>query len=92
MKATELYELLKDNELADFDPITEVYKILDTEKKNDLDIDHLQHIFEELGMGKMDEKDKDILRECLTLEGEDKITLEAFKTLFSYLKDNGTEE
>lgn len=38
-------------------------------------------------MGKMDEKDKDILKECLTLEGEDKITLEAFKTLFSYLKD-----
>lgn len=41
MKASELYELLKDNELADFDPITEVYKILDTDKKNDLDIDHL---------------------------------------------------
>jgi len=37
--------------------------------------------------GKMDEKDKHILKECLTLEGEDKITKESFKTLFSYLKD-----
>jgi len=27
IKATELYDLLKDNELADFDPISEVYKI-----------------------------------------------------------------
>lgn len=43
-------------------------------------------------MGKMDDKDKDILRECLTLEGEEQITLEAFKTLFSYLKDTGADE
>ena len=36
----------------------------------------------------MDEKDKDILRECLTTETEAKITLESFRKLFSYLKDS----
>lgn len=87
MKSEELYNLLKDNELADFDPIEEVYKILDKDGDNNIDLDHLKEIFEDLGLGKLDEKDKDILRGCLTLEGEDKITLESFKTLFSYLKD-----
>lgn len=53
IKAAELYELLKDNELADFDPITEVYKILDKDKENNLNIDHLQRIFQELGMGRL---------------------------------------
>ena len=52
MKATELFDLLKDNELADFDPIAEVYKILANDKGDDIDINHLQEIFEQLGMGK----------------------------------------
>jgi hypothetical protein len=51
IKATELFELLKDNELADFDPITEVYKILDIEGVNDIELDHLQNLFEKLEMG-----------------------------------------
>jgi len=88
IKATELYDLLKDNELADFDPITEVYRILDKDKENNLNINHLQKIFQELGMGTMDDKDKEILRECLKIPGQNDITLEGFKKLFSYLKES----
>jgi Ca2+-binding EF-hand superfamily protein len=88
MKASELFELLKDNELANFDPIAEVFRILDKDNKQAISIDHLQQIFQDLMGTTMDDKDKDILRECLTLEGESKITLESFKKLFSYLKDS----
>ena len=40
----------------------------------------------------MDEKDKKILKECLTLQGDSKISLDAFQSLFSYLKDTGDKE
>merc|ERR1739845_42392 len=46
IKAVELFDLLKDNELADFDPITEVYKILDVNNENDIELDHLQSLLE----------------------------------------------
>lgn len=36
----------------------------------------------------MDAKDKEILRECLRLPGQNEITLESFKKLFSYLKES----
>lgn len=48
MKASELYELLKDNELANFDPIAEVFRILDRDSKMAVSIDHLQQIFQDL--------------------------------------------
>lgn len=95
----ELYELLKDNELADFDPIEEVFNILDKDKQKNLNIDHLQSIFQQLGMGNltlmegvMDNKDKEILKECLTVDGKSDITLDSFKKLFSYLKESDQVE
>ena len=36
----------------------------------------------------MDQKDKEILKECLTVDGKNEITLDSFKKLFSYLKDS----
>ncbi len=36
----------------------------------------------------MDAKDKEILRECLKVQGQNDITLDSFKKLFSYLKDS----
>ena len=35
----------------------------------------------------MDKKDKEILRECLDVDGDKKISLDDFKALFNYLKE-----
>lgn len=40
----------------------------------------------------MDNKDKEILKECLLVDGKQEITLESFKKLFSYLKESETVE
>lgn len=40
----------------------------------------------------MDNKDKEILKECLTVDGKNEITLDSFKKLFSYLKESDQVE
>ena len=42
--------------------------------------------------GTMDHKDKEILQECLKVDGRQEITLDSFKKLFSYLKESETIE
>ena len=36
----------------------------------------------------MDAKDKEILKECLKVPGQNDITLESFRKLFGYLKES----
>ena len=57
LKAKELYDMLKDNELENFDPLEEAFKLLDPEGKGELDIKRLKELFMALGYGEIEKKD-----------------------------------
>jgi len=45
MKSKELYELLKQNELENFDPLLEAYNLLDPQKTGAIEIKRLKEVF-----------------------------------------------
>jgi len=92
LKAKELYDMLKDNELDNFDPLEEAFKLLDPEGKGELDIKRLKELFMSLGYGEIEKKDTEILVECLDTNGDGIIDLTDFKEIFRIMKEKEKEE
>ena len=85
ISAKSLYELLKQNELGEFDPLGEAFKLISDAQTGDIDFNKLKSIFKTLGYGELEKKDIEILYECLDLNKDEKITIEDFRELFDYL-------
>lgn len=91
IKAEELYEMLKQNELKDFDPLEEAFKLLDPEGAGTINIPRLKQVFSGLGYGEIDAAQEKILRECLDVDKDGQITLGDFKTIFDYINTKAPE-
>lgn len=87
IKSQELFDLLKENDLGDYDPVAEAFKILDTKNKGEIDLERIVELFSVLGLGNIDKKDKEILMECLDIDKDGKISFEDFKNLFVYFNE-----
>jgi Ca2+-binding EF-hand superfamily protein len=87
IKSQELYDLLKENDLGDYDPVAEAFKILDNKNKGEVELERIVELFSVLGLGNIDRKDKEILMECLDIDKDGKITYEDFKNLFVYFNE-----
>ena len=85
IRSKDLYDLLIQNELVDFDPLAEAFKLLDPTGTGSLDIERLRYVFKGLGYGDIEKKDIEILHECMDANKDGKITIEDFKILFDYL-------
>ena len=86
IKSTDLYEILKDNELDDFDPLYEAFQLLDPHKTGNVDIDKLKQIFICLGYGDINENDEKILRDCLDIDKDQVISFEDIKEIYENSK------
>ena len=92
LKAKELYDMLKDNELENFDPLEEAFKLLDPDNTGALDIKRLKSLFSNLGYGQIEKKDQQILLECLDVDGDGEIKLNDFKAIFKIMKEKESKE
>ncbi len=86
IKAKDLFELLKQNELEEFDPLQEAFNLLDPQKSGQVDINRLRQIFQCLGYGEIDKKDVEILNECLDVDKDGKITIADLREIFDSFK------
>jgi len=82
--AKALHDLLKQNELGDFDPLGEAFRLLDN-GEGELDFDKLKTIFKSLNYGDLEKKDIEILYECLDVNKDGRISIDDFRELFDYL-------
>ncbi|EGR30428.1 hypothetical protein IMG5_132500 [Ichthyophthirius multifiliis] len=84
IKSKELFELLKQNELENFDPLQEAFNLLDPNKTGAIDMGRLQKVFSVLGYADLDQKDISILEECLNIRADKqgKITLNDLRDIF----------
>ena len=62
MDAKELYQLLENTMIQDFDPIEEAFRLLDVDEMNYLTVDTFKRIFEKLKLGTIDENEEAIFR------------------------------
>jgi Ca2+-binding EF-hand superfamily protein len=77
----ELFDILRYNELDDFDPIAEAFKYFDPERTGFIDLNRLREVFHGLGYGELSYGDMQILVECADADLDGKISLEDFRRL-----------
>lgn len=79
-----LFELLQDNEIIDGDPLDEAMKLI-LNKNQNLDLERLKSISVGLGYPPLENKDLDILKECLDADGDGNISRGDLDELMKFL-------
>lgn len=79
----DLYALLRDNQLTNFDPVKEAFKVYDPHNTGFVDMDVVKSFFKELGYGEISEEDAKIIVE--TAGGKDgRIGLDDFRMMVPF--------
>ena len=84
MTLDDLRELLKDNEITNFDPLAEAFKAYDPHDTGYVDTDVLRSVFQNLGFGEITDEDLQILVETGDVDGDGKISLEDFRGMIDF--------
>lgn len=84
MAASELYDLLSQTQIEDFDAVEEAFNLLDVEGKGCIEIDTFRKIFERLDLGTIEEKEKHIFEEVAGVQKGEQIKLEDFRRILMY--------
>lgn len=84
MDAKELYALLQNTKIEDFDPVEEAFNLLDVDNIGYLTVDTFRGIFEKLKLGTIEPTEESIFRKVADADGDGKISLEDFRAILSY--------
>eukprot|EP00239_Pterosperma_sp_CCMP1384_P002576 CAMPEP_0197851604 /NCGR_PEP_ID=MMETSP1438-20131217/18440_1 /TAXON_ID=1461541 /ORGANISM="Pterosperma sp., Strain CCMP1384" /LENGTH=205 /DNA_ID=CAMNT_0043465263 /DNA_START=219 /DNA_END=836 /DNA_ORIENTATION=+ len=80
-----LKKLVQSNDLQDFDPIAEAFKVLDPDSKGEMDMDILKQLLEKMpGIGEIDKDDSDFLMKYLDKDNDGRVGLEDFANIGDY--------
>ena len=82
----DLQDLLTNNEVVNFDPIAEAFKVYDPHSTGYVDSDILRNIFQGLGFGEISEEDLKILVETGDGDGDGRISLQDFRGMIDGTK------
>ncbi|KAK3250350.1 hypothetical protein CYMTET_40264 [Cymbomonas tetramitiformis] len=85
MSQEKLKRLLQNNDLQDFDPVAEAFKVLDPESTGTLDMDILKTLLKEMpGVGEIDREDLEYLTKYMDADGDGRVGLEDFAAIGRY--------
>jgi Ca2+-binding EF-hand superfamily protein len=87
----ELYALLKDNQLSNFDPVKEAFKVYDPHNTGFVDMDMVKTFFKDLGYGDISDEDAKIILETADADKDGRIGLDDFRMMvpFGQPSDDG---
>ncbi|CAE7662791.1 CPK33, partial [Symbiodinium pilosum] len=81
----ELYALLKDNQLTNFDPVKEAFKVYaDPANSNFVDMDIVKGFFKELGYGEISDEDAKIILETADADKDQRIGIDDFRMMVPF--------
>ena len=79
----DLRSLLENNEIKNFDPVAEAFKVYDPQETGFVDTSVLKGIFEKLGFGTITKEDRQILVDTADIDKDGKISLEDFRNMIN---------
>mmetsp|Transcript_24736 Transcript_24736/g.70592 ORF Transcript_24736/g.70592 Transcript_24736/m.70592 type:complete len:183 (-) Transcript_24736:186-734(-) len=87
----ELYALLRDNQLTNFDPVKEAFKVYDPHNTGFVDMDKVKVFFKDLGYGDISDEDAKIILETADSDKDGRINLDDFRMMvpFGHPTDEG---
>jgi Ca2+-binding EF-hand superfamily protein len=80
----ELYALLKDNQLTNFDPVKEAFKVYDPHNTGFVDMEVIKSFFKDLGYGDISEEDAKIILETADGDKDGRIGLDDFRMMVPF--------
>jgi calmodulin len=83
----ELYALLAHNELGNFDPVAEAFRIYDPDNTGYMDINVFRDILRNLGFGDITDQDVQTLVDAADKDGDGRLGLEDFREMLQTLED-----
>eukprot|EP00747_Dinoflagellata_sp_TGD_P162415 gnl/TRDRNA2_/TRDRNA2_179984_c0_seq1.p1 gnl/TRDRNA2_/TRDRNA2_179984_c0~~gnl/TRDRNA2_/TRDRNA2_179984_c0_seq1.p1 ORF type:complete len:175 (-),score=59.05 gnl/TRDRNA2_/TRDRNA2_179984_c0_seq1:179-703(-) len=84
----DLYALLKDNQLTNFDPVKEAFKVYDPQNTGFVDLEVVKTFFKELGYGEISEEDAKIILETADADKDGRIGLDDFRMMVPFGQPN----
>eukprot|EP01060_Flectonema_neradi_P018573 TRINITY_DN2543_c0_g1_i1.p1 TRINITY_DN2543_c0_g1~~TRINITY_DN2543_c0_g1_i1.p1 ORF type:complete len:210 (+),score=57.73 TRINITY_DN2543_c0_g1_i1:66-632(+) len=87
-----LWNLLDNNNITNFDPIKEAFKVYDPQESGFVDPEVLQSIMSRMGYGEMTKEDMDVLVKTADVDGDGRISLEDFRSMLNFNKHAETAE
>ena len=84
LSSQELYDLLAQTQIEEFDAVDEAFKLLDVNNEGHLTVECFKTIFEKLKLGTISDSDAAIFKEVADFDGDGKISLEDFRKILSY--------
>jgi Ca2+-binding EF-hand superfamily protein len=89
MNIDDLRELLVDNEVQNFDPVAEAFKVYDPHSTGYVDTEILRNVFMNLGFGDISDEDLEILIETGDGDKDGKISLNDFRNMLPFEQGEG---
>jgi len=85
----DLYNLLAHNELTNYDPVQEAFKIYDPHDTGYIDLDVFREILSNLGFGDITDQDIQTLIDTADVDGDGKVSLSDFRKMLptSHIRD-----
>eukprot|EP00386_Alphamonas_edax_P005925 GDKI01019310.1.p1 GENE.GDKI01019310.1~~GDKI01019310.1.p1 ORF type:complete len:182 (-),score=55.08 GDKI01019310.1:35-529(-) len=80
----ELHSLLRDNQLTNFDPVKEAFKVYDPHDTGFVDMGVVRDFFRNLGYGDISEEDAKILLQTADADKDGRIGLEDFRMMVPF--------
>merc|ERR1712070_212669 len=88
----QLQRLLVQNELEDYDPVKEAFKVYDPNNTGFADPEILRNIFKQLDYGEITDEDLQVLIQAADVDGDGRISLEDFRGMLKFNKDKDKED
>ncbi len=82
----DLHEMLDNNDISNFDPVEEAFKLYDVENEGYINKLRLREIFDAYGFDGMTTEDVDILAKAADIDGDGKISLQDFRKMMGNIE------
>jgi len=81
-----LWNLLQNNNITNFDPVKEAFKVYDPHDTGCVDPEVLKQIMSRMGYGEMTKEDMEVLIKTADVDGDGKISLDDFRNMLNFNK------
>mmetsp|Transcript_82820 Transcript_82820/g.138211 ORF Transcript_82820/g.138211 Transcript_82820/m.138211 type:complete len:171 (+) Transcript_82820:22-534(+) len=81
-----LWNLLENNNITNFDPVKEAFKVYDPQDTGYVDSDVLRGIMSRMGYGELTKEDMEVLVKTADVDGDGKISLDDFRNMLNFNK------
>lgn len=88
----DLNELLLENEITNFDPVAEAFKVFDIKNEGTIDGEKLRQTFLAYGFGELNDEEYEILIRAADVDGDGAISLDDFRNMLDSVNRNSVKQ